>query len=147
LSNTDNASVALRKQLLESCNLHTVLDLPGGTFTGAGVKTVVLFFEKGTPTKKVWFYQLNLNRNLGKTNALNEKDLEEFVELQKTKSESENSWSINVKDIDQNTFDLSAKNPNKKEEAALRQPQQILEEMKALDEESADILNSILALI
>ncbi len=147
LSNTDNASVALRKQLLENCNLHTVLDLPGGTFTGAGVKTVVLFFEKGSATKKVWFYQLNLDRNLGKTNALNEKDLEDFVKLQKTKKESENSWNINVKDIDPKTLDLSAKNPNKKEEAALRQPQEILEEMKALDEESADILNSILELI
>jgi type I restriction enzyme M protein len=73
--------------------------------------------------------------------------LADFVALQKTKADSENSWTINVKDIDQNTFDLSAKNPNKKEEAALRQPQAILEEMKALDEESADILNSILELI
>jgi type I restriction enzyme M protein len=123
------------------------LDLPGGTFTGAGVKTVVLFFEKGSATKKVWYYQLNLDRSLGKTNALNEKDLADFVELQKTKAESENSWSIAVKVIDQNTFDLSAKNPNKKEEAALRLPQQILEEMKALDEESAEILNSILEMI
>ena len=147
LSNTDNASVSLRKLLLESCNLHTVLDLPGGTFTGAGVKTVVLFFDKGSSTKKVWFYQLNLDRNLGKTNALNEKDLEDFITLQKTKADSENSWTINVKNIDQTTFDLSAKNPNKKEETALRQPQDILEEMKALDEESADILNSILELI
>ena len=142
-----SADAAIRKTLLENCNLHTVLDLPGGTFTGAGVKTVVLFFEKGAPTKKVWFYQLNLDRNLGKTNALNEKDLADFVELQKAKKDSENSWSINVKDIDQTTFDLSAKNPNKKEEAALRQPHQILEEMKALDEESLDILNSILELI
>jgi type I restriction enzyme M protein len=147
LSNTDNASVSLRKLLLENCNLHTVLDLPGGTFTGAGVKTVVLFFDKGTPTKKVWFYQLNLDRNLGKTNALNEKDLEDFVTLQKTKADSENSWTINVKDIDHATFDLSAKNPNKKEEKALRQPKEILEEMKSLDEESADILNSILELL
>ncbi len=147
LSNTDNASVALRKQLLDSCNLHTVLDLPGGTFTGAGVKTVVLFFEKGSATKKVWFYQLNLDRNLGKTNALNEKDLADFIELQKTKADSENSWTVDIKNIDQATCDLSAKNPNKKEEATLRQPQQILEEMKALDEESADILNAIMELI
>jgi type I restriction enzyme M protein len=147
LSNTDNASVALRKQLLENCNLHTVLDLPSGTFTGAGVKTVVLFFEKGSATQNVWFYQLNLERNLGKTNALNEKDLAEFVELQKTKADSENSWSIAVKDIDQVTFDLSAKNPNKKEEAALRQPAEILAAMKALDEESALILDSILDLL
>ncbi len=147
LSNTDNASVSLRKLLLENCNLHTVLDLPGGTFTGAGVKTVVLFFEKGSATKKVWFYQLNLDRNLGKTNSLNERDLADFIALQKTKKESENSWTVNVKDIDQSTFDLSAKNPNKKEETALRQPQEILKEMKALDEESAEILNSILELI
>lgn len=147
LSNTDNASISLRKHLLESCNLHTVLDLPAGVFTGAGVKTVVLFFKKGSSTKKVWFYQLNLDRNLGKGNPLNEKDLADFVELQKTKAESENSWSIDVKSIDQKTFDLSAKNPNKKEEAALRQPQEILEEMKALDEESALIIDSLQLII
>lgn len=156
LSNTDNASVAIRKTLLENCNLHTVLDLPGGTFTGAGVKTVVLFFEKGKPTQKVWFYQLNLNRNLGKTNPLNEADLAEFIELQKTKADSPNSWSMDVshwqtktshKSPESQTYDLSVKNPNKKEEAALRQPQAILEEMKALDEETAEILNSILELI
>jgi type I restriction enzyme M protein len=149
LSNTDNASVALRKQLLENCNLHTVLDLPGGTFTGAGVKTVVLFFEKGSATQKVWYYQLNLDRNLGKTNALNEKDLADFVELQKTKQESENSWTLSMAEVLEagDNYDLSAKNPNKKEEAALRQPQEILEEMKALDEESTEILNSILELL
>jgi len=147
LSNTDNASINLRKLLLESCNLHTVLDLPGGTFTGAGVKTVVLFFEKGSSTKKIWFYQLNLDRNLGKTNPLNEKDLNEFIALQKTKGESENSWTINLRDVDQNSFDISAKNPTKKEEAILRQPEEILKEMQNLDEESADILNSILEML
>jgi type I restriction enzyme M protein len=147
LSNTDNATVAIRKTLLESCNLHTVLDLPGGTFTGAGVKTVVLFFEKGKATQKVWFYQLNLDRNLGKTNPLNENDLAAFIELQKAFADSENSWSINVKDIDQSTFDLSVKNPNKKEEVTLRQPHTILEEMKALDEESSLIMDNLQLLI
>ena len=147
LSNTDNASIAIRKELLDSCNLHTVLDLPGGTFTGAGVKTVVLFFEKGKPTKKTWFYQLNLDRNLGKTNPLNENDLADFVELQKTFAESENSWSLKIKDIDQTTLDLSAKNPNTPEEAPLRKPKVIIDEIKELDQESADILNSIADII
>jgi len=133
LTNTDNASVSLRKLLLESCNLHTVLDLPSGTFQGAGVKTVVLFFEKGAPARKVWFYQLNLDRNLGKTNPLNEDDLADFVKLQKTKADSDNSWSIKVSDVDTTTFDLSAKNPNKKEEAALREPSAIIAEMKSLE--------------
>jgi type I restriction enzyme M protein len=147
LSNTDNASISLRKHLLESCNLHTVLDLPGGTFVGAGVKTVVLFFDKGEPTENVWFYQLNLDRNLGKTNPLSEKDLEDFVTLQRTKADSPNSWRMAINDIDPITYDLSAKNPNKKEEAALRAPQDIIEAMKNLDEESADILNALMELI
>jgi type I restriction enzyme M protein len=143
LSNTDNASIALRKELLSSCNLHTVLDLPGGTFTGAGVKTVVLFFEKGSPSHKTWFYQLNLDRNLGKTNPLNENDLAEFVELQKTQADSPNSWTVKIKDIDPETLDLSAKNPHTPEEAPLRKPSQIIKDMKKLDEESADILKAI----
>ncbi len=147
LSNTDNASVSLRKLLLESCNLHTVLDLPGGTFAGAGVKTVILFFEKGEPTKKVWFYQLNLDRNLGKTNPLNEDDLAEFVKLQKKKADSENSWSVKIADVDTTTWDLSVKNPNKKDETVLRSPAEILEEMKKLDEEAAGILKSIRGMV
>ena len=147
LSNTDNASISLRKLLLESCNLHTVLDLPGGVFAGAGVKTVVLFFKKGAPTHTVWFYQLNLGRNLGKTNPLNENDLAEFVKLQKTKADSENSWSVNVTEVDKITFDLSVKNPHKKDEAVLRGPKEILASMKKLDKESKEILISILELL
>jgi len=146
LSNTDNASIAIRKELLENCNLHTVLVLPSGVFTVA-VKTVVLFFTKGEQTKKVWFYQLNLDRNLGKTNPLNEKDLAGFVDLQKTKSESENSWNVRLSDVDQNTFDLSVKNPNTPEEAPLRQPNEILEAMATLDKETADVMNDLKLLI
>ena len=147
LSNTDNASVSLRRLLLESCNLHTVLDLPGGTFTGAGVKTVVLFFEKGAPTEKVWYYQLNLDRNLGKTNPLNERDLADFVALQKEKKDSANSWSVAMADVNTSTYDLSVKNPNKKEGPAVRSPQEILEEMKRLDEEAADLMAGIMDLV
>lgn len=147
LSNTDNASVTLRKLLLESCNLHTVLDMPGGTFLGAGVKTVVLFFQKGEPTKNIWYYQLNPGRNMGKTNPLNDKDLEEFVTLQKTKPETEQSWNIKVSAIDDVTFDLSVKNTNTPEEAPLRSPEVILAEMERLDYETNSILESIKELI
>lgn len=143
LSNSDNASKALRKELLESCNLHTVLDCPSGTFIGAGVKTVVLFFEKGSATRDVWYYQLDPGRNMGKTNPLNDKDLEEFVTLQKDFKDSKKSWSVNVKDIGQDSFDLSVKNPNAPEEAPLRDPEEIIAEIVALDAESADILENI----
>jgi len=147
LSNTDNASVSLRKHLLESCNLHTVLDCPGGTFQGAGVKTVVLFFEKGAPTRKVWYYQLDPGRSLGKTSPLNDDDLAEFVKLQKTFADSLKSWTVDVKDIDQTTFDLSVKNPNGGEEVTHRSPAEIMDEIIALDAESAEVLANIRGLL
>lgn len=147
LSNTDNGTVALRKLILDSCNLYTVLDMPSGTFTGAGVKTVVLFFEKGEPTKNIWYYQLDPGRNMGKTNPLNDQDMASFVELQKTKPETEQSWNINVTDIDEETVDLSVKNPNTPEEEPLRAPLDILKEMEQLDLETSNILQSIRELI
>jgi type I restriction enzyme M protein len=147
LSNTDNASVSLRKLLLESCNLHTVLDCPGGTFQGAGVKTVVLFFEKGAPTRKVWFYQLDPGRNLGKTNPLNDADLAEFVTLQKTLADSPKSWSVDGKTIDPATYDLSVKNPSGGEVMAHRSPAELIDEIAALDAESAEVLANIKALL
>lgn len=147
LSNTDNASVALRQYLLESCNLHTVLDMPQGTFLGAGVKTVVLFFTKGEPTKNIWYYQLEAGRSLGKTNPLNDKDLEEFVRLSLSKPETEKSWNLNVSEIAGTSYDLSVKNPNKPEEAPLREPVLILEEMQELDNETADLLQSLNELV
>jgi len=143
LSNSDNAAQSLRKELLESCNLHTVLDCPGGTFLGAGVKTVVLCFEKGAPTRRIWYYQLDPGRSLGKTTPLNDDDLKEFVELQATSANSEKSWSVDATDVDPETFDLSVKNPNKAQEAPLREPEEIIAEMAVLDAESAEILESI----
>jgi type I restriction enzyme M protein len=147
LSNTDNASVSLRKLLLESCNLHTILDCPGGTFQGAGVKTVVLFFEKGAPTRKVWYYQLDPGRSLGKTSPLNDHDLAEFVTLQKTFADSPKSWSVDAKGIDDLTLDLSVKNPNGGEEVSHRSPEEIMDEIAALDAESAEVLATIRGLL
>jgi type I restriction enzyme M protein len=147
LSNTDNASVSLRKLLLENCNLHTILDCPGGTFQGAGVKTVVLFFEKGAPTRKIWYYKLDPGRNMGKTNPLNDEDLAEFVQLQATSADSPKSWSIDAATIDQSTFDLSVKNPDGGEEVVHRSPQDIMDEIVALDLESAEVLQTIRGLL
>jgi type I restriction enzyme M protein len=161
LSNADHAARSLHEELLTNFRLHTILDCPGGTFIGAGVKTVVLFFEKRDrtlathgggsgqlsllpmATERVWYYQLDPGRSLGKTNALNDQDLAEFVALQSTFAESERSWFVNVADIDRDTFDLSVKNPNAPEAEALRDPAEILAEIAELDKESAVILQSI----
>jgi type I restriction enzyme M protein len=147
LSNNDNASTSLRNELLENCNVHTILDCPSGTFIGAGVRTVVLFFEKGSPTHKIWYYQLDPGRKMGKTKPLDDDDLAEFVDLQKTFADSEKSWTIDVGDVNQETFDLSTKNPNAPEEAPLRSPEEILEEIEILDVETNVAMLSIKELL
>ena len=141
LSNGDAA--ALRKLLLEQCNLHTILDLPSGVFQGAGVKTVVLFFDKGKKTEKIWYYQLNPGRNLGKTNALNEDDLADFLTLQKNKADSENSWTVDVSSLNEDC-DLSVKNPHKVEEVDERTPEEVYDNLRSLGHQANDILDSLL---
>ena len=147
LSNSDNASKALRKELLENCNLHTILDCPNGAFLGAGVKTVVLFFEKGSPTRKTWYYQLDPGRSLGKTNPLNDNDFDDFVSLQAASTESERSWSVDASEVDEETYDLSVKNPKKVIEQHVRNPNEIISDIVALDTENSRILDEVKALL
>jgi len=142
LSNGD--ATALRQKLLEECNLHTVLDLPSGVFTGAGVKTVVLFFTKGEPTQKIWYYKLD--KHFTKTNALSEADLEDFLALQKTKADSENSWTIDVTKLGED-YDLSVKNPNKVEEIDERTPSEIAESIFALNSENQALIDEIMEMV
>ena len=84
---------------------------------------------------------------MGKTNPLNDADLAEFIELQKTKADSPKSWSVDVSTIDAKTFDLSVKNPNVGEEIAHRTPEVIMDEIAALDAQSAQVLGNIRALL
>lgn len=140
LSNADNASVALRKELLESCNLHTILDMPQGTFQGAGVKTVVLFFEKGEATRRIWYYRLDPGRTLGKTNPLIDADMADFVAKQAAFADGPNSWSVDAAGLNPATYDLTVRNPNAPEAEALRSPAEILDEIARLDAESTEVL-------
>lgn len=145
LSNGDAA--ALRKELLTTCNLHTVLDCPQGTFLGAGVKTVVLFFDKGAPTRHIWYYQLKPGRSLGKTNPLTDNDLAEFVHLQADKADSEHSWTLAMEDVDSQSWDISVKNPNEPEPEPLREPEEIIRDMQQRDSETAKLLEDIRGLL
>ena len=144
---TNGDATTLRKELLETCNLHTILDCPSKTFQGAGVKTVILFFEKGAPTRRTWYYTLDPGRSLGKTNPLNDNDLAEFIELQAKRAESEKSWTLDAADIDPDTWDLSPKNPNAPEAEALRAPDFIIADMLARDEETRGLLEQVRGLL
>ncbi len=142
LSNGD--ARLIRKMLLDECNLHTILDLPGGVFTGAGVKTVVLFFTKGVKTEKVWYYQVD--RHFTKTNPMTEDDLAEFLDMMKTRQVSGHSWTVCVSDLDDN-LDLSVKNPNKSESVDQRSPREIALNISELNQKVGTLINEILEVL
>jgi type I restriction enzyme M protein len=96
------------------------------------------------PTEKVWYYQID--KHFTKTNPMTEKDLEEFLALQKTKAESEHSWLLDVSTLGDD-YDLSVKNPNKVEEVDERTPQEIANSIVELNEMNQNLLNEILALL
>ena len=138
LSNGD--ATALRRKLLDECNLHTVLDLPSGVFTGAGVKTVVLFFTKGEPTQKIWYYQVD--KHFTKTQPMTEADLADFLAKQKTREDSEYSWTIDASELGDD-LDLSVKNPHKVEEVDERTPQEVFDNILSLGCEAGEIMGTI----
>lgn len=116
---------------------------PASSVQGAGVKTVVLFFEKEAKTRSVWYYQLDPGRSLGKTNPLNDADLAEFVALQSDKADSAQSSHVPVDGMDRETWDLSVKNPNAPEAEAMRSPEEIIDAMLARDAETAQLLEDV----
>ena len=143
LTNPDQGAMSLRRELLETCNLHTVLICPKGVFQGAGVETVVLFFEKGLPTTNIWMYELIPGRSLGKRNPLNVKDLDDFISKQKLFTISDNSWLINVATLDQKTFTIDPKNPNREDDSIVPGPQIILEILNRLEQEREVLLKNL----
>ncbi|MCM6932462.1 SAM-dependent methyltransferase, partial [Enterococcus italicus] len=101
----DGIGEQIRKDLLNKCNLHTILRLPTGIFYAQGVQTNVLFFTRGITekdnTKETWIYDMRSNaRSFGKRNPLNEKDFAEFIEC------------YHVNDLSKRTATYSAENPN-----------------------------------
>jgi type I restriction enzyme M protein len=93
----EDAFVKTKRKLLDDCDLWCIVSLPGGVFTaaGAGVKTNLLFFTKGQPTRKIWYYDLS-SIKVGKKTPLTIKTFEEFFRLLPDRASSELSWTINM---------------------------------------------------
>jgi len=114
----DGVKQRIRQLLLEECNLHTIIRLPNSVFKPyATVKTNLLFFEKGYPTKEIWFFEHPYPKGVKSYNKTSPIKLSEF-ELEKNwwnnKKEGENSWKVSIQEIIANGYNLDIKNPNKK---------------------------------
>ncbi|MDB4521969.1 type I restriction-modification system subunit M [Gammaproteobacteria bacterium] len=141
----------IKEKLLDECNLHTIVRLPNSVFAPyTSIKTNLLFFEKGKPTKDIWYFEHQLPEGYKAYNKTRPMRLEEFdVEKQwwggksrKGRIESEQAWRVDVKDIIANNYNLDIKNPNTLE-AGHGDPDELLEEYKKLLVEITDTQNQL----
>ncbi len=138
----DGVKMRIRKKLLTECNLHTIIRLPQSTFFPATVSTNLLFFEKGSPTKEIWYYEHRLpegQKSYSKTKPIRFEEFRELIEWWNNRKESEMAWRVKVEDL--KDWDLDIKNPNKKEEEIEYSTKEIIENLKT----SFSKVNSILA--
>lgn len=93
----EDAFVKTKRKLLDDCDLWCVVSLPVGVFTaaGAGVKTNLLFFTKGQPTRKIWYFDLS-DLKIGKKTPLMLKHFDEFLQLLSVRGDSESSWTVDM---------------------------------------------------
>jgi type I restriction enzyme M protein len=142
LFNTSNAFQAIKKELLENYNLHSIVSLPAWVFLPySGVKTNIIFFDRNGSTKDIWYYEIDLWRKLTKNKPITYEEIKHIPELLAKRENWENSWIVKVEDI--KDYDLSAKNPNKQTEEIIRNPNEILNDLEQNDEQIRNLFSEL----
>lgn len=150
----EGVKTRLKQELLERCNLHTIVRLPNGVFNPyTGIKTNLLFFEKGTPTKEVWYFEHPYPEGVKSYNKTKPIHIKEF-DLEKNwwnkREENKYAWKVSVEDIIARNYNLDIKNPHQ-EVDDLASPEEILvkynktqESIGSIQQKIMDVLNEAL---
>ena len=143
----ETAFVQTKRKLLDDCDLWCILSLPPGAFVnaGAGVKTNLLFFTKGGPTQRIWYYDLS-HIKVGKKSPLTLSHFEDFFARLPGRQDSELSWTVERPVLEQKGYDLKAVNPNVKVEEDTRTPEEILDLIEAKQKEIAEAIGRLRAI-
>ncbi|OFV68364.1 MAG: type I restriction-modification protein subunit M [Candidatus Syntrophoarchaeum caldarius] len=149
LSNTTGPFVRVRKELLENYNVHTIVSLPKGVFTASGktpVKTNLLFFDKTGPAEEIWYYEIQPPeemKNFTKTRPMRDEDWQDCYEKWQNREVSENSWIVKIDGIDEETYELTPRNPNKLKEKEYRPAGEILEDVLREEKEVMELFEEL----
>ncbi|HEX9503355.1 MAG TPA: class I SAM-dependent DNA methyltransferase [Patescibacteria group bacterium] len=137
----------IKEKLLEECNLHTIIRLPQGVFNPyAGVNTNLVFFDKGKPTKEIWYYELPLPAGLKqytKNRGITDAEFEPVNKWWMKRVANEFAWKVGIDEIQKRNFNLDFKNPNLKEGLSTKSPEELLWEIEKKEGEFSKILKDI----
>ena len=143
----ETAFVQTKRKLLDECDLWCIVSLPGGVFVnaGAGVKTNLLFFTKGKPTERIWYYDLS-DIKVGKKSPLTLGALRGVLPAPARAGRQRTCWTVERKEIEARNYDLKAVNPNAKRDEDTRTPEELLDIIEAKGREVAEALAALRAL-
>ena len=143
----EGVKIAIKKKLLDECNLHTIVRLPQGVFNPyAGVNTNLLFFQKGEPTKEIWFYELPLPEGMKQYTKGRPIRHEEFDPVRawwNKRQTNTHAWKVSLKEIESRNFNLDFKNPSHQEKIALKPPEEILKDIEGKEKVIFETINKI----
>jgi len=142
----EGAKTRIKQHLMEECNLHTIIRLPGSVFAPyTSIATNLLFFTKGEPTKEVWYYEHRLPEGVKAYNKTKPIRVEEFEPIKAwwdNRVENDVAWKVNIDEIAKRDYNLDIKNPNIVEVDELN-PAEVLQSYRAKQSEVKDILDKI----
>jgi type I restriction enzyme M protein len=145
-----DAFAQVKKELLESFNLHTIVSLPAGVFanvtaSGQGPKTNLVFFDRTGPTKEVWYYDLQPpnGQKYTKANAIQDEHLADAWAKWQDRAISDVSWVVPVGDIAVRGYDLTARNPNRAETADHRTPEELVAGILEKERQIAAVIEEV----
>lgn len=147
LFGTDNSKVAIKKKLLEECNLHTIVRLPGGVFAPyTSISTNILFFDKSGPTQETWYYEHQVGygtKTYSKTKPIRHNDFKNEREWWNNREENDVAWKVSMDEIIANNYNLDFKNPSKAQEEVLLSSEEYVEYLKELIKESNNLVQQL----
>lgn len=144
----EGVKTEIKKELLEKCNLHTIVRLPPGVFNPyAGVNTNLLFFEKGTPTKEVWYYHMPLPEGLKngytKTKPIQHREFEPIKKWWQNREENEYAHKVSIEEIIKRNHNLDFKNPHTEAEEERLGSKELIKRIMEREREIKEILENI----
>ena len=143
----DGVCARIKEELLKDFNLHTIVSLPNGVFAPyTSIPTNLIFFERGGPTKEIWYYEQPLpeeRKNYTKTKPMQFEEFEDCIKWWNKRKENGKAWRVKATDIVANNYNLDIKNPNAKEDLEHLPPEQLVEDIVEKEQRIAEIMAEI----
>ena len=137
----------IKEKLLNKCNLHTVIRLPNGVFNPyTGIKTNLLFFQKGTATKETWYYEMPYPEGMKNYSASRPIDISHFDEIKNwwlDRKENKYAWKVSIEEIKGRNFNLDFKKENISEKQILETTEELISILETSFQRSSELLNEI----